>query len=741
MNDSIETIHRSCPTCEATCGLVLEVDKRNKRVISVKGDPNDPRSKGYVCAKSPAFQYIYEDPERLRRPVKRVGNKWQEISWDEALDYTASKLIEIRNKHGKDNIALYVGNPTGHEFGVQLYMQLALSMINTERFFSAGSVDQNPKNLSSQIAYGDPWFIAIPDIDNTEFFLCMGANPVVSQGSLFSAPNAKKRIQDLKERGGRMVVIDPRRTETAEMADQHIFVKPGGDAFLLFSMVREIFTQGWVKQNHVLELSDGIDKIEALAAPFTPEVTAPFTGVDPEVLRQLTREFCQASRATCYGRLGLCTQRYGTIASWLCDVIGILTGNLDSPGGMMFPRQATGQTEFTGDPVEFPHDRWRSKVSDYPEFFGQLPASFMAEEITAPGENKVRAMLTLAGNPVLTVPNGARIREAFSTVDFMACIDIYINETTSMADIILPPTVQLEHSNYDFLFAGTSVRNFARYTPQVFEPEEGTMPQWQIVTELVARMNDMTMEQADDLVFEGIIDLGHKINDKLDFSKEEIREKLGDKRGPERLLDCMLRTGPYGDKFHDDSEGLSLKKLKEIPHALDLGPLQPRIPEFLRTDNKRVQLMHPILEKDIQRLTKELAEGAKSNGMLLIGRRHIRDMNSWLHNIEQYTRGDNRCTLRINPEDAKRIGVADGNEARLRSRVNEVIVPVEVSDELMPGVVSLPHGFGHIYQDSQQSTAQKTPGASCNFVIDDQVLDLPSGTSVVNGAAVEVLPL
>ena len=739
------TLYRSCPTCEASCGLALEVDREAKKIISIKGDPDDHRSRGYVCAKSQAFRYVYEDGERLRKPVRRNGDRWEEISWEEALNLAAEKLSGIKSQYGKDSIAMYIGNPLGHDVGAQLYFQPLHAMFDTQRFFSGGTVDQQPKNMSCAAMFGDVWFIPVPDLDHTDFFICMGGNPLVSQGSLMSAPNAELRFEQLRERGGKLVVIDPRRTETAAIADSHIFIRPGSDAFFLLAFVNVLFAEERVQLGRLEAFTDGVDEVRELAKRYTPENTAAITGVDAAVTRQLVADFCAAEKPVLYGRLGLCTQRYGTLASWLVDVVNVLTGRLDAEGGSMFARPATGNFERWMPTMPFPRDRWKSRVRGFPECYGQLPASLMAEEITAPGEDKVRALITLAGNPVLTVPNGEALREALDTVDFMVAIDLYINETTSKADLILPPSVQLENSNYDMLFQGTSVRNFCRYIPQTFEAEPGSLQQWRVILELTARSHGMKGDDLDNMMLDGMIDMALANNPRLQhLDKATIRSKLSDEHGWERQIDFMLRAGPYGDAFAEDGEGLSLAEVKKHPHGLDLGPLQPRLPEMLRTEDQRIKLMHPMIREDMLRLDSELDAPAAQNGkMLLIGRRHIRDMNSWLHNIHQYTRGKNRCTLLVNPDDAERIGLRNGGPAKLRSSQtqNEIVAEVEISDQMMPGVVSLPHGFGHIYDDSKQSNASTAAGVSCNFVIDADALDLPSGTSVVNGAPIEVLPV
>jgi anaerobic selenocysteine-containing dehydrogenase len=735
---SIETIYRSCPTCEASCGLVMEVDRAQKQVISIKGDPDNHRSKGYVCAKSQAFRYIYEDQERLTKPVKKIDGQWQEISWEAALSETAKRLADIRDQHGKDAIAMYYGNPNGHNFSTQIYTQMFITLLNTERFFSAGSVDQQPKNLGCELLYGNGWVFPIPDLDNTDFFVCMGGNPMVSQGSLMSAPDIGNRLKALQARGGKIVVIDPRRTETADVANQHLFVRPGTDAFLLMAFVNELFATGRVTPGRLADFTDGIEKLESLSAPYTPERVAAITGVPADRLRQLVDDFCSASAPVLYARIGLCTQQFGTLASWLVDVVNILTGRLDAKGGAMFPRPATAHNDPTMVPPELGYNRWQSKARGFPEYMSMLPASLMAEEMELRGEHQVRALLTVAGNPVLSVPNGKRIHAAMDDLEFVVAFDFYINETTSQADIIIPSTTQLEHSNYDFLFSATCVRNFAQYSPQVFAPPSGALEQWEIINEVTARMNGMTRTDLEAMMLDGMIaQLQANAPDLAHLSVDDIKQKTAEHEGPERLLDIMLRAGPYGDKFEGD--GLTLAQLKQMPHGLDLGALEPRFPELLATRNKRIDIAPDIITSDIPRLQAALEKGP-GDQMLLIGRRHIRDMNSWLHNLNNYARGKNRCTLLINSQDAQRIGLTAGGIARITSKVGEFDAEVDINDSIMPGVVSLPHGFGHTYRNTRQSVATAlTPGVSANDLVDDNEMDVPSGTSVVNGVPVSIV--
>lgn len=744
---AIEIIRRSCPTCEASCGLLVKVDRNDNSIKSIQGDPADHRSRGYVCAKSQAFKYVYEDAERLRYPVKRTADGWQEISWDEALDTVAKKLNEIREQHGKDAIAFFVGEPTGHDYGAQLYLQPLMKSIMTERFFSAGTVDQHPQQMVCWALFGQQWLFPVPDIDHTDLFIVMGGNPLVSQGSIMACPDVKRRMADIKARGGKTVVIDPRRTETAVAADQHIFIKPGTDAFFLLAFINVLFAGNHIQPGRLAPNIDGIDGLRAVAADFTPENTQRITGVEPQVLRDLVTLYCATERAALYGRIGLCSQKFGTLAHWALCAISLLTGKLDTRGGMMFPRPATGAPgpALEIDPTP-PYGRWHSKVRGFPETCGELPSSLMAEELMAPGKDKVRGVITMCGNPVLSVPNGKRIRDGLQTLDFMVSLDIYINETTSQADIILPSTVHMEHNNYDLAYQGTSVRNFANYSPAILPRAEGLKELWEILLEITARMAGLDAKTMDGYIIRGLAETlvpAAKAAGR-DIDVETILGKLSHwQGGPERMLDAMLRNGPYGDGFDDTAEGLSLSKIIERNECVDLGPMQPQLPQGLCTPDNRIDLMHEIFVNDLPRLRAafDSSEVAGPNDMLLIGRRHIRDMNTWLHNLTPYVRGKNRCTLKVHPDDAARIGLRDGGNARVSSRVGSAEVPVEVSDEIMPGVVSLPHGFGHRYREVQQSIATSIlPGVSCNDLIDDEVLDVASGTSVVNGAAVQVFP-
>ena len=736
-----ETVFRTCPTCEATCGLRCEIDREKQQVLRIEGDPDDPRSQGYLCPKAYAMKEIFEDPERLRRPLRKQDDgSWEEIGWDEAFDYAAERLRAIKEQHGADANGYYIGNPTGHNLGGQLYIPALLGGLDTERSFSAGTMDQQPQNIALQTMLGDGWLFPIPDIERTDYFVCMGGNPLVSQGSLMSAPNAKKRLAAIAERG-KVVVIDPRRTETAEIASEHLFIKPGADAYFLLSVCHVLFEEGLVDLGRLADFTEGVEEIEAIARDYAPEAVAAATGIAPEATRRLVREFC-AAKGAWYGRIGLCTQEFGTLASWLVYVVNVLTGRLDAEGGMMFTLAASGRNGDARPADNFEAPTYFTAARGIPKLGGQIPCGLMAEEIEekSAGDARMRGLVVVCGNPVLSAPNGERLAQALDELEFMVAVDIYLNETTRHADLILPSTVHLEHDNYDFLFETTAVRNFSRYSPQFFEPEEDTRSHWNILCELGARMQGTTWEVVDDLMVNGM--LGMMVGPGTgcpDVTPEAARALLGEERGPMRLVDAMIRVGPYGDRFEPGSDGLNLPKLKAEQHGLDLGPLKPRLPGALATPDKKLHLVHDHLRADLPRLAARLEERSREGQLLLVGRRQIRNMNSWLHNLPALAKGRDRCTLLIHPEDAARAGIEDRGKARVRSRIGEVVVPCEVTDEMMPGVVSLPHGFGHGMKGTRMTVAEeKQPGACSNYLTDEVPLDVPSGTHVANGIPVEI---
>jgi anaerobic selenocysteine-containing dehydrogenase len=700
------TVYRSCSLCEATCGVAITVD--GDRVVSVRGDDADPFSKGYICPKGTALGDLHHDPDRLQQPVIRDGSSWRPLEWEAAFDLVAARLREVRDAHGKDAIGVYQGNPTVHNLGLMTYGQLFLSSLGTRNRFSATSLDQLPHMLAALLMFGNQLLMPVPDIDRCELFICLGANPITSNGSIMTAPDVKGRLKAIRDRGGRVVVIDPRRTETADKADRHVFIRPGSDAVLLLAMIEVVFAEQLVARGHVP--MTGVADLRRVAAAWPPERAAPITGVAAADIRELARALATTPRAVLYGRLGVCTQEFGGLAVWLCNALNALTGHLDEPGGLMFTTPAIDPLPLAARfGVDGGFARWLSRVSAKPEFGGELPMSVLAEEIETPGTGQLRALITVAGNPVLSAPGGPRLERALGTLDFMVSIDPYINATTRLAHVILPPTSPLEHSHYDVIFNALAVRNVAKYSPATFERPAHARHDWEICLALWRRLGTAS---------------------KLGPVSRLVAGALG-KLGPEAIVDFALRTGPHR---------LSLRRLREAPHGLDLGPLEQRLPRRLTTSDATVHLAPREYVADLARLAARYAVPSAhvSGGLVLIGRRDLRSNNSWMHNSPRLAKGPARCTLLIHPDDAAARGLGDGGVAKVSTPRGAIDLPVEVSDSMMRGVVSVPHGWGHGRGGIQLRVASATPGQSVNDILDPAGIDELSGTSALTGQAVEV---
>jgi anaerobic selenocysteine-containing dehydrogenase len=710
--------YRNCNLTEAMCGI--EITVRADQSLDIRGDKDDPFSRGYICPKAVALQDIHYDKDRLKHPVRRTRNGWQRIGWDEAFNEVAQNLKRINRKYGRNSIATYLGNPTVHSYGAMLFAPGFIRSLHTRNRFSATSVDQLAHHLAAYLMFGHQLLLPVPDLDRTKFFLILGANPAVSNGSMMTAPGMGRRLQEIQQRGGKVILIDPRFTETAELADRHLFIRPGTDVLLLLALLHVVFEEGLTRLGPVAAFTKGVETIGNLAADFPPERVASITGIDSDEIHQLAREFAAAESAVCYGRIGVSTQEFGGVCQWLINVLNTVTGNLDNPGGAMFTLPAF-------DPVTAPESvaprgsfaRWHSRVRNLPEFSGELPVVTLAEEILTEGPGQIKALVTHAGNPVLSTPNGRRLDRALASLEFMAAIDFYVNETTRHAHIILPPTSSLERGHYDLAFHLLAVRNTAKFSPPLFEPDSETRHDWEILAELQTRM-------VHDGAFGNLLGrVSHKLLKRF--------------FGPERILDLGLRLGPYG-KFNPFAKGLTLRKLKQAPHGIDLGPLTSCLAARLRTSDKRIELVPDVLVKDIARVkTKLLDPSHESNGnLLLIGRRQLRSNNSWLHNTDRLIKGKPRCTILMHPNDAAQRDLKPGQNVTVRSRVGSVVVPIEISEEMMPGVVSIPHGWGHDRPGIQLAVAQRNAGQSINDVTDDLSIDALCGTAAFNGTWVAV---
>lgn len=739
------TAYRICPLCEACCGLEVKVD--GTRIASVRGDEADVFSAGYLCPKGVALKELHDDPDRLRVPLIKREGRFVESTWDEAFAEIERRLPPLLERHGRDAAAVALGNPVAHKMGLLLYGPRLIRALGTQNIFSASTLDQMPKQLSSGLMFGTWFSVPVPDIERCDFLLMLGANPMASNGSLWTVPDFRGKARALHARGGRLVVVDPRRTETAAVAAQHLFIRPGTDVFFLLGLVHTMFYEGLVRLRALAPHVAGLDALSEAVAPFTPERMAARCGIAAATQRELARALAASERAAVYGRIGTCTQVYGTLCSWLVDVLNVLGGHLDQPGGAMFPKAAAFAANTRGKPglgQGITTGRRRSRVSGAPEVLGEFPMTCLAEEIETPagadGRGPVRALISLASNPVLSAPNGGRLARALDSLEFMVSVDIYLNETTRHADVILPGLSPFEESHYDVAFPQFSYRNHARYSPAVFEPSEGQPAEWQILLRLAAiaqgKGAGVDLRALDDAL------LMEELQRGAGASAAAVFQAVSRWQGPERLLDLGLRSGPYGDQFGAAPQGLRLAKLLEQPHGLDLGALAPRVPEVLRTPSGKIELAPPVLLDDLQRVTRDLqAAGDPVADLVVIGRRDVRSNNSWLHNLPLLAKGPDRSMAIVHPADAARHGVQDGARATLTgAQGRQVQVQVQVSDEVMPGVVCLPHGWGHGLKGTRQQVAAARPGANLNVLLDDSVRDPLSGNAVLSGAVVSLGP-
>lgn len=693
--------HRACHLCEAICGLNIEVTHEAEgppRISSIKGDPQDPFSRGHICPKAVALQDIQEDPDRLRQPHRRIGDQWQAIGWDEAFAFAAERLWAVQQAHGRNAVAVYQGNPSVHNYGLMTHSNYFLGLLKTRNRFSATSVDQLPQHLTSHLMYGHGLLLPIPDIDHTQFMLILGGNPLASNGSIMTVPDVEKRLKALKARGGQLVVVDPRRSETALLADRHLFIRPGGDAALLCGLLHTLFDEGLARGSHLP--INGLEQVREAILPFDAVSMSALCGIPAEDIRQLARDFAAADKAVCYGRMGVSTQTFGSLCHWLVQLINLVTGNLDRVGGALCTEPAVDLVASTSGGH---FDQWRSRVSRLPEYGGELPVSALAEEILEPGDGQVRALVTVAGNPVLSTPNGRRLDEALAGLEFMLSIDLYINETTRHADLILPSTSALENDHYDSTFNLLAVRNVTRFNRAILPKPEGALHDWEIFVGLAEAFAQR--------------------------AQVELKATLP----PARMIDLALRKGPYGD---ESSWKLSLQMLDEYPHGLDLGPLGTNLAVRLCTAGGKVEAAPAVLLGDLQRLARQAAPTAGQ--LLLIGRRHVRSNNSWMHNYHRLVKGKPRHHLLMHPDDLRHRQLEDGQMVRIRSRTGVIEVPVQASEEMMPGVVSLPHGYGHGRQGARLQVAGAQPGVSANDLTDEHLRDGVSGNAALNGVPVQV---
>ena len=734
-----QTHYHTCNLCEAMCGI--EIDHMGDEILAIRGDSADPLSRGHICPKGVALQDLHNDPDRLRHPVKRTKDGWVPISWDEALDETARRLHDIQARHGKNSVGMYLGNPTAHNHGALFTLLPLINALGTRQRYSATSADQLPHQLATWQLFGHQALFPIPDIDRTDYFMVIGGNPMASNGSIMTVPDIRGRLKSLQERGGKLVVVDPRRTETARLADEHDFIRPGSDVYLLLALLQVMFEELLVAPGRLTDFLDGQGTLARLVENWTPEKVAEATGMTADRIRKLARDIATAPRAAIYSRVGLTTSAHSTLSAWLVYVINIVTGNLDREGGVMFTKPAFDIVAFGalgGETGSF--DRYRSRVHGYPEFGGEFPVTTLADEMLSPGTGQIKAFISHAGNPVLSCPDGNKMDKALSGLEFMVSIDLYINETTRHADIILPPTGQLEHAQFDPIFQAVAVRNVVKFSEPLVEKPEGSLHDWEILLGLATRLGRLKAEtrrerfqvEATDrfmrkLTDRGIVDLGLRLGPYGTGGRSMAILKRAGLRSLPKLAWKVLR-GKH--------KGLTLKKVLAQPHGIDLGPLQRALPGRLYTRSQRINLVPPLYFRALQGLP--VPKPPKADEMLMIGRRHVRSNNSWLHNSQRLVKGKSRCNILIHPQDAERLGVTDGDDLTLRSEVGSITLPAWVSDDIMPGVISIPHGWGHDRKGVQMDVARRAGGASINDVVGTTRVEAVTAMAQLNGIPVQV---
>lgn len=723
MSNAEQQLHYStCTLCEAMCGI--EVATKGQQILSIKGDKDNPFSQGHICPKASALKDLYDDPDRLKRPVKRVDDTWQEITWDDAFDLVANKLHHIQQAHGNNAVGVYLGNPNAHNMGSILFGPYFYRALKSHNRYSATSVDQLPHHIVSRRLFGHISQIPIPDIDNTQHFMIIGGNPLASNGSIMTVPNVKKRLKAIQKRGGKVVVIDPKRSETADISCEHHFIRPGSDVLLLLAMLHVLFEKQLHRVDAILPYAEDIKEVENYVRDYSPQKVSEFIGISASQVTQLVLGFCHAESAVCYGRMGASVQAFGTLTQYLIMLFNMLTGNLDKQGGMMFTQPAADVLPVSG---KGSMGGFTSRVRGLPAFAGEYPVACLAEEILTPGEGQIKAMVIGAGNPVVTTPNAEQLDKAFAQLDFMVAVDFYITETSRHADVILPPVTALERDHYDIVFHNFAVRNFAKYSEAVVDVDKDQLTDWQIYLSLAERL------------------------DALNGKSTEHYAALWEKQ-PKGVVDDLLKAGLYGrdaNKYKDadthsnetstaiPAEGLSIETLKAHPHGIDLGPLQPSLPHALFHEDKKIHLDFDYFMADLNRVNTHFFEKEnQSQSMVLIGRRHIKTNNSWLHNSPRMVKGNNRCTLQMHPDDGAKYGIGDGDEVNVKSRVGQLTIEAEITDAIMPGVVSIPHGWGHNKKGIKLSVASQHPGVNTNILTDDLQVDELSGNAVLNGVPV-----
>jgi len=721
--------YRTCHLCETMCGIEVEHDGKN--IIAIRGDQNDVLSKGNICPKATGLQDIHTDPDRLRKPLirqridpakKSDKDGWREVEWDEAINFAAEGVAATQRRHGTGAAGSYCGRSTAHNIGALLGVNLLRKGLETRHIYTGSTCDQVPHNFAWHHMLGHQFFATVPDIDRTDYFLMLGTNPKISNGAMMSTgANAYKKLNAIRERGGKAVLIDPRRNETAPYCDEHHFIKPNTDALLLIGLIKSIIDNGLTDLGRLEPYIVGYEQVVRMIDDFELNQIARATGISVETIERLAREFADADKAVCYGRTGVSMVEFGGLCLWLIMVLNIITGNLDKPGGMMFPRNAIDSLPATSSS----YDRYRSRIRQRPEFGGEFPMAILGDEILTPGDGQLKALVALAGNMVLSMADGNHTERALSQLEFMVSIDPYLNETTRFADVILPPAGPFEKQHYDLFYHTYDTINWAKYSPALFKPKGKVYTDYEIIGEL---MEGIRAKRATSLVQRLTVRVTGWISRKL--------------LSVDRIIDLGLRFGPYGSGINPfNTTGLNLKRLKKAPHGVFLGELTPCLPKRLFTSDKTIRLAPQPMLDDLPRLKAHLdklqSQAEETDTLQIISRLTNRTLG-WMHHSHRLVKGRNPVELIMHPEDARARSITTNTLVRVSTERDAIEVPVRISDDIMPGVVCLPHLWGHNRPGTRQRVANATPGASYNDLTSVATIDELTGNAIFNGVRVHV---
>ncbi|UGT40827.1 molybdopterin-dependent oxidoreductase [Nocardia yamanashiensis] len=716
-----------CRICEPLCGLIATVE--DGKLLQLRADKEHPLSRGNACPKGIAFTAVQNDPDRVLYPLRRTATGFERVGWDEALDDIGARLRGIMREHGRESLGWYFGNPSSFSYSHTLWIvgfQLAAGL---RHVYSAGSQDVNNRFVASHLLYGSLTSVPVPDLDRTEFLLMLGANPVVSHGSVISVPRIREKLTAITKRGGRVVVVDPRRTETARLFE-HVGIRPDGDAWLLASLLQVIFAEGLEDTEALRRQAAGVRELRAAVARFTPEATAEVTGLDPDRVRILARDLATAGSAAVYGRTGTCLGRHATLVAFLIDALAVVTGNLDAPGGSVFGKELVAVSELNARLGLIGYGKSRSRIGDFPDVLGTFPAAIMAKEITTPGPGQLRALFTSAGNPASSVPNPRELSTALDQLDLFVSIDLYVNDTNRKADYILPATTFLERDDIPLPFAALSPTPYTQYTERVLEPAGEAREEWQIIDALATRI--------------GVTPFTAGPARPLGRLFSTLRRKLPGgstlRPTPTLLVDLALRTGPYGDRFGLRRDGLSLAKLRRHPHGLVLSDSIPTgvLRKVVQHKDNRVHLAPPEITAELTTLTAPPTD--PSYPLRVIGMRELKSHNSWMHNAEPLMRGSRRQQARIHPKDAAAANIPDGAPCRITSPHGSITVPILLTEDMTPGTIAIPHGWGH---RGGWHLANAAGGANVNDLTSTNLEDIErlAGMSNLNGIPVRIEPV